>query len=124
MNPFADYIKLLKQGLKNSDKIVEGISMKTLKEFNLLNDEDKHTISDRMDKCLDCPYNSRNAQVSAEYLELFNKPYATGRHDFHCSLCGCLIELKTASLSSNCGIETWNERNPTKQMELKWTKKN
>jgi hypothetical protein len=124
MNPFADYIKLLKQGLKNSDKIVEGISMKTLKEFNLLNDEDKHAISDRMDKCIDCPYNSRNAKVSTEYLALFSQPYATGRNDFHCSLCGCLIELKTASLSSNCGIETWNERNPTKQMELKWTKKN
>jgi hypothetical protein len=123
MNPFADYIKLLKQGVKNTDKIVEGISMKTLKEFNLLNDEDKHTISDRMDKCIDCPYNSRNAKVSTEYLALYNKPYTTGRADFHCSLCGCLIELKTASLSSNCGIETWNERNPTKEMELKWTKK-
>lgn len=123
MNPFADYMKLLKQGVKNADKIIEGISNKTLKEFNLLSNENKTIISDRMDKCLDCPFNSRNAKLSTEYLAIYGKHYATGREDFHCSLCGCLLELKTASLSSNCGVETWNERNPSKPMELKWHKK-
>ena len=124
MNPFLDYMKLLKQGVKNADKIIEGISRKTLNEFNLLNDDDKHQIADRMDICLNCPYNSRLARTSPEHLELTGLPYATGRTELHCSLCGCVIEFKTACLSCNCGIETWNERYPDKKLELKWKKKN
>lgn len=123
MNPFADYMKLLKQGVKNADKIVEGISLKTLNAFNLLNDNDKQRISDRMDICVNCPYNSRNARVSSEYLELTGLPYATGRTELHCALCGCVIEFKTACLTCNCGIETWNQLHPSKKQELKWTKK-
>jgi hypothetical protein len=123
MNPFLDYMKLLKQGVKNADKIIEGISRKTLNEFNLLNDDDRHRIADRMDICLNCPYNSRLARTSSEHLELTGVPYATGRAELHCSLCGCVIEFKTACLSCNCGIETWNERHPDKKLELKWKKK-
>ena len=122
MNPFADYMKLLKLGIKNADKVIEGISNKTLNEFNLLNDEQQKVISDRMDICLNCPYNSKLAPSSDEYLQLFGKPYATGRSELHCSLCGCVIEFKTASLTSNCGIEAHNDRNPDKPLLLKWTK--
>ena len=102
---------------------MEGISNKTLKEFNLLNDDDKERISERMDICLNCPYNSRNATVSPEYHSLNGKPYSTGRSDFHCSLCGCVIELKTACLTCDCGIKDWNSKNSQKKLELKWIKK-
>lgn len=122
MNPFADYMKLFKLGVQNADKIVEGLSNKTLKEFNLLSDEKQKVISDRMDICLNCPYNSRLARESGEYLQIFGKPYVTGRAEMHCSLCGCVLEFKTASLSSNCGIEAHNDRNPDNQLPLKWTK--
>ena len=121
MNPFADYMKLLKLGIKNADKVIEGISNKTLNEFNLLSDEQQKVIYDRMDICLNCPYNSRNAPDSAEYKSLTGEHYATGRPELHCSLCGCTIPFKVSSLSSNCGIEAWNEEHPEKQIDLKWT---
>jgi hypothetical protein len=123
MNPFLDYMNLLKQGVKNADKIIEGISTKTLKEFNLLNEDDKQRITGRMDICLNCPYNSRNAKLSPEYLELTGHPYSTGRTELHCALCGCVAEFKTACLTCNCGVQNWNELHPDKKLELKWTKK-
>jgi hypothetical protein len=123
MNPFADYMNLLKQGVKNADKVIEGISNKTLKEFNLLNDDDKQRITDRMDICLNCPYNSRNATVSSEYMALTGVPYSTGRSELHCALCGCVVEFKTACLTCNCGIADWNSKNSQKKLPLKWTKK-
>ena len=126
MNPFKEYTKLIKQGVKNADKIVEGLSYKALKRFNLLNEQDKHIIEERMDICLNCPYNSINARTSSEYLELTGNQYETNRPELHCSLCGCILDLKTSSLSSACGIEHWNEENegnPEKQLSLKWTSK-
>jgi hypothetical protein len=76
-----------------------------------------------MDICNACPFNSTNARVSSEYLALTGVPYATGRLESHCALCGCVIEFKTACLSCDCGVEMWNQKNPEKKQELKWTKK-
>jgi len=73
-----------------------------------------------MDICLNCPYNSRNARTSQEFKELYNASYGSDRKEFHCSLCSCVLEFKTASLSSNCGIESWNALHPNRKLELKW----
>jgi len=40
---------------------------------------------------------------------LYNDGYESDRVDDHCTMCGCTITRKTASLSSNCGISCCNE---------------
>lgn len=72
--------------------------------------------------CTQCPFMSRNATSSSEYFNLKGKHYTTRREDEHCSLCGCGIEGKTASLAATCGAESWNTEHPEKQVEVKWTK--
>jgi hypothetical protein len=64
--------------------------------------------------CNICPYSSSNA-VTNPALN-----YKTSRVDEHCIMCGCPIKKKTASLSSNCGIEKFNENNPKQILPLKW----
>lgn len=96
------------------------MSTKVAKDFKLLDDDKKNIIADRMDICLNCPYNSRNATGSVEYRELFGDSYRTSRGEFHCAVCGCILEVKTASLSSNCGLESWNANNPERALDLKW----
>jgi hypothetical protein len=108
--------------LQNADKILHGMTNKVANHFRLLSDEKKEIIADRMERCLGCPYNSINARVSQEYEQLTGKHYDTARPELHCSLCGCILEIKTSSLSSDCGIVDWNEDNPDKQLEPKWTK--
>lgn len=95
---------------------------KAAQRFKVLDHEKQQVISDRFDICVNCPYNSRNAKSSPEFYELHGKHYDTARPELHCSLCGCIIEYKTSSLHSNCGIEEWNKENPEKQLTLKWTK--
>ena len=120
MNPFKEYVTMSLKGIKSIDKVIEGVATSTLKSFDMLSDEKKQIISDRMDLCFDCPFNSRNAPTSDEYKQLTGDHYVTTRRELHCSLCGCVCTLKVASLSSNCGIEYWNLRNPQKQLPLKW----
>ena len=121
MNLFKEYLSISKKGLRNADKILHGLTNKVAYRFRLLSDEKKEVISTRMDICLGCPYNSINARISQEYEQLTGKHYDTSRPELHCSLCGCILELKTSSLSSDCGIVDWNEDNPEKQLEPKWT---
>jgi hypothetical protein len=121
-NQFKEYLNLTKKGLKNFDKVFEGVRNDIANSFELLSDEKKQVISDRMDICLNCPFNSEQAKTSNEYLQLTGENYETSRSELHCSLCGCTTTYKVASLSSNCGIEHWNEKNKNKQLELKWEK--
>ena len=120
MNPFKEYVQLSLKGLKNLDKVLEGVKNETANKFKTLSDEKKEVISTRMDICLDCPYNSINAKSSEEYRQLTGKQYSSSRPELHCSLCGCITTFKVASLSSDCGIEEWNNNNPHKKLPLKW----
>jgi len=122
MNQFKEYLQLVKKGASNFEKVFEGIRNDVSNKFKLLSDDKKRVIAERMDICLSCPFNSRNAQSSDEYKKLLGESYTTNRSELHCSLCGCTATYKTASLSSNCGIEYWNNNNPDKKLELKWTK--
>lgn len=59
---------------------------------------------ERLSKCKPCQFNSTKDSIST---------FST------CKACGCNLALKTASLSSNCGIEVYNESHEEK-LELKW----
>lgn len=115
MNKFIEYMKLLPSGLANIDKVVEGVVNDVKLKNGSLSEEDTDIIIKRRLICETCPYNSVNA-IKAGY-------YATKRTDVHCMMCGCPIDIRTASLESNCGIETFNKNNPDEKMELKWVKK-
>lgn len=65
---------------------------------------------------------SKNSQKSEEWKIITGSHYKTNRKDDHCSFCGCTIEMRTGSLNSNCGIESWNLSNPDKPLPLKWAK--
>jgi hypothetical protein len=123
MNPYKEYMALSLKGLKNLNKVLEGVATKTANQFKLLSNEKQNVIAERMDICIKCPYNSTNAVTSPEYLQLTGEHYSTTRTELHCSFCGCICTYKTASLSSDCGIETWNNSNPNKpekHLELLW----
>lgn len=122
MNPFKEYLALTKKGLKNIDNVLEGIRNDISNKFKLLSKEKQQVIAERMDICINCPYNSKNAIDSAQYKFVTGEHYETSRPELHCAFCGCTIAFKVSSLNSNCGIETWNEENPTNTLPLKWTK--
>lgn len=83
-------------------------------KFHTLTEEEQIEIIKRRLICAACPFMSSNA-VSNPSLN-----YKTKRIDQHCIWCGCPIEVKTASLSANCGIEDYNEEHPDQPMDLKW----
>jgi hypothetical protein len=118
MGLISEYLTLIGKGVKNFDKIVEGIYNE--KTFNSLSDEIKDVIADRTVKCAECPFNSINAKLSEEYFKLFGEHYISERRDSHCAICGCLLKYKIPSLSSNCGLEIYNANNKNNLQPLKW----
>lgn len=125
----GEYVNMVKNGVKNGDKIIEGIRTAALvKEQTkrndlgetgdvIISDEAIAEIMKRKDLCASCEFNSRNAKAQRNYSS--SLPFE------HCTLCKCRIgyeDGKEYCLSCNCGILAWNERNPTlPPMELKWT---
>ena len=122
MSKLTEWIKLVPKALKNPDKILEGWINDIKLEHGDLPEDKIEEILKRRAICKECPLNSINAKTSKEYKELFGFNYTTEREELHCSICSCPIKQKTASLSSNCGLETYNENNPNNIQELKWTK--
>ena len=112
---FIEYLKLVPKGIKNADKILEGIINNVKLEAGSLPEEEQAEIIRRRLICATCPFTSSNAVVN----KALN--YKTDRPDEHCIHCGCPIMTKTASLSANCGIEIFNAKNPETPMPLKWT---
>lgn len=109
MSKLTEYAKLVpKAKLPN---LLEGLANQALMGVNMMSEHEKQIIMKRRDICNTCEFNSRNAKKIG---------YETDREDYHCSMCGCPVATRTASLTSNCGIEAWNAENPDDQMELKW----
>ena len=100
--------------MKNIDKIGEGVINDTLMKNGKLPTDEFQEILRRRDICNGCPFFSENAKVNPAIN------YKTDRKDKHCTQCGCPIDIRTASLSANCGIENFNHNNPDKQIPLKW----
>lgn len=84
---------LLGSAWKNKDKIMEGIRNKIMPPKEL-KDLIHKTVVERKLICYVCPFMSKNAQIH------FN--YKSQRFDDHCTKCGCNIDLKASSLSSEC----------------------
>ena len=104
---------MVKNGIPNIDKIIEGISNQVKMEFGSIPQDEQDEIIRRRAICETCPLMSVNAVKLGTYT--------TKRTDPHCTICSCPISTRTASLSSNCGIEVFNIQNPDKPMPLKWT---
>ena len=112
MGKLIEYLKALKQAVKNPDLVLEGwINDAKLQNSELTEDEMDEIIRRRA-ICHECPFMSINAIAAGNYI--------TQRTDEHCMHCFCPITKKTASLSSNCGIEVYNVRNKNNKMPLKW----
>jgi hypothetical protein len=95
--------------------VIEGITSKVEDKFGILPEDEKKEIARRMLICQACPFNSSNAVADPTIK------YETKRPDEHCIQCGCNLELKTSSLSSNCGIEIYNINHPESPLDLRWT---
>ena len=73
----------------------------------------EQVAKERLTICHGCDKNSDHAKTLG---------YKTFRPDFHCSLCGCNLELKTRSLSEVCPAGKW-EAQLTNEEELKLQEK-
>lgn len=113
MSKFKEYIEMMRNGLPNIDKIAEAILTQVKMEFKTIPEDEQEEITRRRLICASCPLMSVNAVKLGTYQ--------TNRSDPHCTICKCPITTRTASLSSNCGIENYNKLNPDSPMELKWT---
>lgn len=116
-----ELLKMVKQGVKNPHLVLEGMYNSAKMEYGQMEQDQIDEIVRRRLICDGCPYMSKNAMKSPEYFELFGKHYSTSRNDDHCSLCSCPIRTLTASLSAECGLHVYNEKNKDKQKELNWT---
>lgn len=123
MSKFSELISLLPKALGHPDKIIEGWINDAKIENGTLSDEDLKIVLERRSICSTCPLNSFNLKTNGSlYQELYEKKFETTRTDQFCSCCGCPINRKTASLSSNCGLESLNEEKNL-NLELKWKAK-
>jgi len=114
MGILIEYLKALKKGLENPEKVLEGWINDAKLQRGTLSDDETEEIIRRRVICNECPFMSKNAVEAGNYH--------TSREDEHCIHCSCPIKKKTASLESNCGIEEFNKRNSKNQLPLKWEK--
>lgn len=122
MSKFTEYINLTLKGIPHYKEIVSGIINDVQFSYGKMTEEQRQEIVKRRVICAGCPFMSQHAKTSEEYKALKGKHYVTRRKEDHCSLCGCMIKAKTASLQSNCGIESHNQEEPENLLPLKWTK--
>lgn len=122
MKKVKEYIDLVKKGLPNIDKIAEAVINNARLELGNLSEDRQEEIIKRRLICETCPLNSINAKISEEFKVLHGTNYETTREEFHCAICACPIKDKTASLSSDCGLQYYNDTHPENIQQLKWTK--
>lgn len=122
MSKLSEYLSLLPRGLKNPEKVLEGITNEIKLHYNTLPEDQKNEILRRRAICEGCPFMSENAIKSEEYFKMTGHHYETKRTDKHCSSCGCPLQTKTASLATDCGLTVLNEKFPDKAVPLKWLK--
>jgi hypothetical protein len=110
---FIEYLRLLPKGLANIDKVAEGWINDVKLEKGKLSDGQAEEIVRRRIICNGCPFMSENMKGTPGFNTRRNEPF--------CTVCGCPIKAKTASLSSNCGIEDWDEQKNPLVPDIKWT---
>lgn len=116
MSALLEYLKLIPKGITNASAILEGIVNKVKINYGHLDQDEKEEIIRRQVICKSCPFMSTNAAENPALA------YKSDRMDEHCTLCKCNIDIKTASLQSNCGIEAYNltEQGKASPLDLKW----
>lgn len=108
----GEYLKLIPEAISNAPKILEGFVNAVKVEHGNLPQDQIEEIARRRVICSKCPFMSKNAKDISGY--------ESSRSDEHCVHCGCPITTKTASLSSNCGIESYNRLHPDEPLPLLW----
>jgi len=116
MSAIIDYLNIVKNGIKNGDKIIESLLISAKVKNGDITDEALAEILRRKEICASCSFNSENAKKERGYNSSI--PFQ------HCTLCLCRIggeDTKEYCLSCNCGITELNKKNSDKPpMELKW----
>ncbi len=123
-----DYLRMVKNGIKNGDKILEAMRISAqLKNTKVdesgkvvfqgdITEEALAEILKRKEICAVCPFNSRHVKAAGGHTA--ELPFE------HCTLCECRIgydNSKEYCLTCKCGVDAWNKRNPDKPpMPLKW----
>lgn len=79
-----------------------------------IKEEIEKVAKERMEICNGCALNS-------DWRKKFDK-YKTFRPDFHCTVCGCDLHLKTRALSQECPLGKWKAQ-MTQEEEFELTKK-
>lgn len=108
MNKWVEYLKLIPKGLKNSEKVLEGVINNAT--FSSLPEDQQEEIIRRRLLCASCPNSSENKQGAKQ------------KGFDYCTLCSCPLVTKTASLTSDCGAKTYNERHPEDLQPILWEK--
>lgn len=126
-NKFTEYIKLIPKGIKNAENIAEGMVNLVKENYKMLSPKKQAEITRRRLICAYCPFMSDNALTSPEYKDVMGQSYVPKFQGQHCTLCGCFIKAKTASLNSDCGASYWNSiqegaEKPKELVEVKWLK--
>ena len=120
-----EYLKLIPKGLKNADKVIEGLINETKSLYDGLTEEQHNEIVRRRLICQSCPFYSLNVKNDdSEYQKLYNKKFEDKRDGKFCGICGCPETIRTSSLSADCGLDDYNLEYPNNIQELKWTKFN
>lgn len=116
MSKLLDYLKVVKAGIENGDKVIESIWIASQVRNKHASPEAVAEIMMRKEICAKCPFNSKNAVA--------NKTYTTNLDYDHCIFCLCKVGSedggKEYCLSCKCGISEFNKKHPDKEMPLKW----
>lgn len=123
MSKYLEYAKLAFRGIKDIDKIAESVLTQVKLSHGNLPEDEQEEIAKRKLICHSCPFYSLNLKTSdEEYVKLYNEKFQfNGRDDEKfCGICGCPEKTKVSSLSSNCGLEYYNEKHPNIKQKLKW----
>lgn len=91
-----EYLNVLKRGISNISSVTEGWTNSVLNEMKLLDEKKQKIANERLEKCLQCPFNSDNAKSIG---------YETSLDYFHCSSCKCPLNKKVFAFDDNCGLE-------------------
>ena len=113
MSKLSEYMGLIPKALGNPKQVLEGwVNLARLELGNLPEDQVEEVVRRRL-ICSQCPFMSENAKKISQYK--------SSREESHCTLCSCPIAAKTASLSSVCGAQYYNETHlNSSPLEVKW----
>ena len=122
MSKFVEFLKLMPEIWINKTEILEGCINYVKEHHGKLPEDVQEEIVRRRIICEACPLFSLNTfNNDSEYQKLYGKKFESSRTDAFCVCCGCKEQVKTASMASNCGLESYNEEFPNNKQPLKWT---